>query len=83
MEFDHGNLLCDLLCTITDEVCSRTGMESRSSTKRQLLAWGWNLPAQNSFAVWYCFVKINGPILKPHGMRKGLTQAELMTLYLG
>lgn len=34
MEFDHGRLLCDSLCTITDGVCSRIGMEWRSSTKR-------------------------------------------------
>lgn len=65
MEFDHGSLLCDL--TIHNHRWSlqqKQGGIQVFKQKSQLVAWGWNLLAQNSSAMWYCFVKINGLLLK-------------------
>lgn len=80
MEFDHGSLLCSiadyLLCGIADN--HRWSLQQKQdriqvfSQKSQLLAWGWNLPAQSNSAVWYCFVKISEPLLKPYKMSKGV-----------
>lgn len=68
--------VCCVTCYAQSQMKSAAELESRPSTESQLLAWEWKLPAQSSSAAWYWFVKINGPLLKPHEMRKGLTEAE-------